>query len=160
MKKRHKKNYPEPIKDKKAFLKISRGIFVDLSMESISRFVFMVVSALRKTKDRFGDKYNLDDIGRSAASLMKNTEAIVQAKAAEQELAFYERFGSARDILMKKYRISRAEAVEKIESQSRKLSKSVYEISRAIIVAEEIEKKASSISREAVTSQGETSPEK
>jgi len=128
------------VKDRETLCKISRDIFFDLYLEDIFRLVVKVTSGLKELKRSSQVGSNLAVISRSAVSLIKNVEAMVEAKVMEEELASQRTVEEAKNILIKDLGLSEDIAMKRIREESRKSCKSMCKIGNGIILAEDFRK--------------------
>jgi len=84
----------------------------------------------------------LTTVASQAAIVIENAELMLRTKVAQQELETRKLVERAKGILMKQDGISEEEAFRKIQKQSMDLRKSMREIAEAIMLIENMKKKA------------------
>ena len=82
----------------------------------------------------------LTSVANQAAVAIENTELMVKTKVIQEELETRKLVERAKDILMKRLKLSGEEAYRRIQKQSMNTRKSMREMAEAVILTEEIER--------------------
>jgi len=82
----------------------------------------------------------LTSVANQAAVAIENTELMVKTKVIQEELETRKLVERAKDILMKRLKLSGEEAYRRIQKQSMNTRKSMREMAEAVILTEELER--------------------
>ena len=82
----------------------------------------------------------LSSVANQAAVAIENTELMVKTKVIQEELETRKLVERAKDILMKRLKLSGEEAYRRIQKQSMNTRKSMREMAEAVILTEELER--------------------
>lgn len=82
----------------------------------------------------------LTNVANQAAVAIENTELMVKTKVIQEELETRKLVERAKDILMKRLKLSGEEAYRRIQKQSMNTRKSMREMAEAVILTEELER--------------------
>lgn len=82
----------------------------------------------------------LTSVANQAAVAIENTELMVKTKIIQEELETRKLVERAKDILMKRLKLSGEEAYRRIQKQSMNTRKSMREVAEAVILSQELER--------------------
>lgn len=82
----------------------------------------------------------LTSVANQAAVAIENTELMVKTKVIQEELETRKLVERAKDILMKRLKLSGEEAYRRIQKQSMNTRKSMREVAEAVLLTEQLER--------------------